>query len=287
MRFRFSMVCALGMAAALVALDASDSYVQAQTPADTAAARRRAAARRAAARRAARARSERAIGTTGKEIPVDAIYRVDTVYQVRSDTVYQMRTDTVTLARVDTVETQLAPVFPTVRMGGFYWGLGGGLTAPRQQLNTTFDPGFNVTGMLGWDPIGSPFGIRLDAAYDQFSEESEFEALAADPSIFSVHLDGKLRFPIFGLESGSRTALYAVGGGSYYRYRNLYWAPAGTACCAVDGTDSIDRWSDTFGWNAGGGLSFGFGPSSVFVEARWMGIGSERSFVPIILGLTF
>src|SRR5688572_31400822 len=55
--------------------------------------------------------------------------RVDTVYQVRSDTVFRMRTDTVTVSRVDTVTTQLPPVFPTVRMGGFYWGLGGGLTA--------------------------------------------------------------------------------------------------------------------------------------------------------------
>jgi hypothetical protein len=121
MRFRFSMTCALGLAAALLAVDASDSYVQAQTPTDTAAARRRAAARRAAARRAAaaRARSERAIPTTGKEVP-QTVVRVDTVYQVRSDTVYRMRTDTVTVSRVDTVQTQLPPVFPVVRMGGFY-----------------------------------------------------------------------------------------------------------------------------------------------------------------------
>jgi hypothetical protein len=293
MRFRFSMTCALGLAAALLAVDASDSYVQAQTPTDTAAARRRAAARRAAARRAAaaRARSERAIPTTGKEIPQTV--RVDTVYQVRSDTVFRMRTDTVTVSRVDTVTTQLQPVFPVVRMGGFYWGLGGGLSAPRQQLNTTFEPGFNITGMLGWDPVGSLFGVRLDAAYDQFSERSEFADLGADPSIFSAHLNGKLRFPIFGMETGSRTELYAVGGGSYYRYRNLWRAPAGTTvstdpdveCVREDGPCS--EWGDDFGWNLGGGVGFGFGPSTVFLEARWMGLGSNTSFVPIIIGLTF
>src|ERR687895_308794 len=228
MRFRFSMTCALGLAAALLAVDASDSYVQAQTPTDTAAARRRAAARRAAARRAAaaRARSERAIPTTGKEVP-QTVTRVDTVYQVRSDTVYRMRTDTVTMSRIDTVTVQQAPVFPTVRMGGFYWGLGGGLTAPRQELNTTFEPGFNVTGMLGWDPIGSPFGVRFDAAYDQFSERSAFAGLAADPSIMSGHLNGKLRFPLYGVETGGRAELYAVGGGGYYRYENLRAGPAG------------------------------------------------------------
>jgi hypothetical protein len=289
MRFRFSMT-ALGLAAALLALDASDSYVKAQTPADTAAARRRAAARRAAARRAAlaRARSERAIGTTGKEIPLEAIARTDTVYQFRSDTVFQYRTDTVTVTRVDSVQPLVAPGFPTVRMGGFYLGLGGGLTAPRQELNTTFDPGFNITGMLGWDPIGSPFGIRLDAAYDQFSEESEFEDLAADPSIFSAHLNAKLRFPFFGMETGSRTEVYAVGGGSYYRYRNLWRAEEGTTaveCVREDGP--CDEWGDDFGWNVGGGIGFGFGPSKLFLEARWMGLGSNTSFVPIILGLTF
>jgi hypothetical protein len=288
MRFRFSMTCALGLAAALLAVDASDSYVQAQTPTDTAAARRRAAARRAAARRAAaaRARSERAIPTTGKEIPQTV--RVDTVYQVRSDTVFRMRTDTVTVSRVDTVTTQIQPVFPVVRMGGFYWGLGGGLTAPRQQLNTTFEPGFNITGMLGWDPIGSPFGVRLDVGYDQFSERSEFAGLAADPHIMSANLNGKLRFPLYGVETGGRAELYAVGGGSYYRYKNLYWAPAGSECCGpVNTTEADGSWHDTFGWNLGGGVGFGFGPSNVFIEARWMGIGDSRSFVPIIIGLTF
>jgi hypothetical protein len=298
MRFRFSMTCALGLAAALLAVDASDSYVQAQTPADSAARRaaaRRAAARRAAARRAAaaRARSERAIPTTGKEVPVQTVTRVDTVYQVRSDTVFRMRTDTVTVSRVDTVTVQQAPVFPVVRMGGFYWGLGGGLTAPRQRLNTTFEPGFNITGMLGWDPIGSPFGVRFDVAYDQFSERSQWAALAADPSILSAHLNGKLRFPLYGVETGGRAELYAVGGGSYYRHKNLIHGPSGATStnqieCGDDGgLAECDEWSDDFGWNLGGGVGFGFGPSNVFLEARWMGIGSDRSFVPIIIGLTF
>lgn len=290
MRFRFSMTCALGLAAALLAVDASSSYVQAQAPTDTAAVRRRAAARRAAARRAAaaRARSERAIPTTGKEVPVQTVTRVDTVYQVRSDTVFRMRTDTVTVARTDTVTVQQAPVYPTVSMGGFYWGLGGGLSAPRQQYNTIFEPGFNITGMLGWDPIGSPFGVRLDAEYDQFSERSQFAGLASDPSIFAVNLDGKLRFPLYGVESGGRANLYAVGGGSWFYHKNLLYAPTGTPCCGgVQGQADIDTWESDFGWNLGAGIGFGFGPSDLFVEARWMGVKSNRAFVPIIVGITF
>jgi hypothetical protein len=229
------------------------------------------------------------IPSSGKEVPVAQV-RVDTVYQVRSDTVYRMRTDTVTVSRIDTVTQQLPPVYPQVRMGGFYWGLGGGLSAPRQELNTVFEPGFNITGLLGWDPIGSPFGVRFDVAYDQFSERSQFAALGADPSILSAHLDGKLRFPLYGVETGGRAELYAIGGGSYYRYKNLRQAPsgsgpAGATCVREDGP--CDEWGDDFGWNLGGGVGFGFGPSNVFLEARWMGLGGSTSFVPIIIGLTF
>jgi hypothetical protein len=296
MRFRFSMTYALGLAAALLAADASSNYVEAQTDTSAAARARRAAARRAAARRAAaaRARSERPIPTTGKEVPQPVQVRVDTVYQVRSDTVFRMRTDTVTVSRVDTVTVQQAPVFPTVRMGGFYWGLGGGLTAPRQQINTTHEPGFNITSMLGWDPIGSPFGVRFDVAYDQFSERSQYAGLAADPQMISAHLNGKLRFPLYGVETGGRAELYAVGGGSYYYHKNLLYGPERATIsqvrCGDDSqavTSDCSDWSDDFGWNIGGGVGFGFGPSNVFVEARWMGMGSDRSFVPIIVGLTF
>jgi hypothetical protein len=212
--------------------------------------------------------------------------RVDTVYQVRSDTVYRMQTDTVMVSRVDTVREQTAPVFPTVRMGGFYAGLGGGLSAPRQWLNTTYEPGFNITGMLGWDGLGLPIGLRIDGEYDRFSERSEFAGLAADPQLFALNLDGKLRLPFFGRESATRASVYALGGGSFFWHRNLLFAPPGTPCCAgVEGT--TDTWENDFGWNAGGGLSFGFGPSDIFLEARWMGIRSNRSFVPIIIGVTF
>jgi hypothetical protein len=173
-------------------------------------------------------------------------------------------------------------------MGGFYWGLGGGLTAPRQQYNTIFEPGFNITTMLGWDPIGSPFGVRIDAEYDQFSERSQFAGLAADPQIIAVNLDGKLRFPLYGVETGGRAHLYAIGGGSWFYHKNLLYGPTGApANATIGGFADRDSWESDFGWNAGAGVGFGFGPSDLFVEARWMQIKGSRSFVPIIVGITF
>jgi hypothetical protein len=172
-------------------------------------------------------------------------------------------------------------------MGGFYAGLGGGLSAPRQQYNTIFEPGYNITGLMGWDPIGSPFGIRLDAEYDSFSERSQFAGLGADPAIIAVNLDGKLRFPLYGVETGGRANLYAIGGPSFFYHRNTFFAPEGTQCCGGVNTETADRWESDFGWNAGAGIGFGFGPSDLFVEARWMQIKGSRSFVPIIVGITF
>ena len=301
MRFRFSMTCALGLAAALVAFDASHSYVHAQAPTDTAAARRRAAARRAAARRAAarraaaaRARSEQQIPTTGKEVPAQQTVRVDTVYQTRTDTVYRMRTDTVTVSRVDTVTNQLPPVYPKGRLGGFYWAVAAGTTVPRQELNTTFEPGWNVTGSLGWDVLGTPFGIRVDGAYDHFSERAPFAGLGgggtgADPRILSLNGDVKLRLPIFGMETGGRASFYAVGGGTWFHYKNLYWAPANTRCCGpqVNTSQAEGDWHSKFGYNAGLGMTIGFGPSDLFLETRWTSIGSSRSFLPVVAGIMF
>jgi hypothetical protein len=48
--------------------------------------------------------------------------------------------------------------------------------------------------------------------------------------------------------------------------------------------------STEFGWNIGGGLRFGWGFTSLFVESRYMSVGTpdERAtYVPIILGITF
>lgn len=290
MRFRFSMTCALGLAAALVAFDASHSYVQAQTPTDTAAARRRAAARRAAARRAAaaRARSERAIPTTGKEVPVQTVTRVDTVYQVRSDTVYRSRTDTVTISRIDTVTVQQAPVYPTGRLGGAYFGVLGGLSAPRQQLNTIFEPGYEIGAFVGWDMVGGPFGIRIDGTFDQFSERPQFAGLASAPHIIAVHGDAKLKAPLFGMETGGRGNIYAIGGVSWIYNKNLLYAPPATPCCAgVSGQGELDEWQSDIGWNGGVGLGFGFGPTDMFLEARWVHVAGSRSYAPIVLGILF
>jgi opacity protein-like surface antigen len=160
------------------------------------------------------------------------------------------------------------------RFNGWYFNLGGGLTMPTGALDDLYGKGWNVTGSLGWHPTQSAFGVRFDATYDRLNGES-FPAGSsnelADASVLAGLGEVTLRIPkALGLNP------YLVGGGGVYRFSDYGGA----------GSES----STEFGWNVGGGLRFGWGFTSLFVESRYMSVGTpgERAtFVPIILGITF
>ena len=160
------------------------------------------------------------------------------------------------------------------RFGGWYFNLGGGLAMPTGDLADFYGNGWNVTGSVGWHPTESAFGVRFDVAYDRLNGESipgGGPTELADASILSGLADVTVRIPrALGLNP------YLVGGGGVYRFSDY-------------GGDNADS-STEFGWNVGGGLRFGWGFTSLFVESRYMSVGTpnERAtYVPIILGITF
>src|SRR5687767_5728194 len=164
--------------------------------------------------------------------------------------------------------------FQAGRFGGWYFNLGGGLAMPRGALDDLYGNGWNVTGSVGWHPTASAFGVRFDVAYDRLNGESipsGGPTELADASILSGLADVTLRIPrALGLNP------YLVGGGGVYRFSDY----------GGDNTESATE----FGWNVGGGLRFGWGFTSLFVESRYMSVGTpgERAtYVPIILGITF
>ena len=164
--------------------------------------------------------------------------------------------------------------FQAGRFGGWYFNLGGGLAMPRGALDDLYGNGWNVTGSVGWHPTASAFGLRFDVAYDRLNGESipsGGPTELADASILSGLADVTLRIPrALGLNP------YLVGGGGVYRFSDY----------GGDNTESATE----FGWNVGGGLRFGWGFTSLFVESRYMSVGTpgERAtYVPIILGITF
>jgi hypothetical protein len=156
------------------------------------------------------------------------------------------------------------------RFGGWYFNLGAGAAIPMGDFDNMYGTGFNVTGSAGWHPTESAFGIRFDAAYDRFNGERFGTTDLDDASILSGLAEVTLRIPrALGLNP------YFVGGGGVYRFSDF---------------GASNQSSTEWGWNAGGGLRFGWGFTSLFVEARYMSVGTpgdRAEYVPVILGITF
>jgi len=145
---------------------------------------------------------------------------------------------------------------------------------PRGALDDFYGNGWNVTGSVGWHPTESSFGVRFDATYDRLNGQSFPAGSAnelADASVLAGLAEVTLRVPrALGLNP------YIVGGGGVYRFNDY-------------GVEDAEA-STEFGWNVGAGLRFGWGFTSLFVESRYMSVGTpgERAtYVPIILGITF
>ncbi len=181
----------------------------------------------------------------------------------------QARRDSIAAA-----EAAAAERFRVGRFGGWYFNLGGGISMPRGALDDLYGNGWNVTGSVGWHPTESPFGVRFDATYDRLNGQS-FPAGSsnelADASVLAGLAEVTLRVPrALGLNP------YIVGGGGVYRFNDY-------------GVEDAEA-STEFGWNVGAGLRFGWGFTSLFVESRYMSVGTpvERAtYIPIILGITF
>src|SRR6266567_5563715 len=158
-----------------------------------------------------------------KEASGEVVSRVDTVTIYRSDTVRVSRVDTVagpSYTRVDTVRIE-PPLPPPLRqIGGLYFGLAGGAAIPTGDLDNAQRGGPHFDGVLGWDPMNMPLGLRLDGSFSRFDVISQFESLSSSPTILQLGLDGKLHLPTI-MPWPQRMQVYAVGGASWNRFKDL------------------------------------------------------------------
>ncbi|MDB4907854.1 MAG: hypothetical protein JWO05_2638 [Gemmatimonadetes bacterium] len=197
---------------------------------------------------------------------------------------------------VDTTPAMASAVMPMVKRYGMGWylGLGGGASMPSNAtLRSAYSTGWNVTVPFGYDSPTSMFGLRFDVSYDRLMGR-DFRTVVGgvttagtneDLGIWSGSADAKLRFPL----PSARSAFYVVGGGSAHRYKN-----ASTILTSGQNTgNNLDNSVNDFGWNAGGGFSFGWGKSELFVESRYFSMqkenpfGEKARFLPVVLGFTF
>lgn len=237
--------------------------------------------------------------TTMTPAPVTAPVAVDTP-RVNVDTTARVTT---TVSGGEAIP--LPPRPPSKRFGnGFYFGLAGGASFPQSDLNTPFTTGYAVEVPIGWDPPGSPVGMRLNLGYGQLKADHDFSYVqpggsaylaVKNASVWSSELSAKLNLP-FGRTA--RSAFYAVGGGGAYYFKDyggdLTVTPVVTPHDSVSNvqTFSASESSTRFGTNLGAGLSFGIMPgTSLYIESRytWVFAKNDRNanFVPLVLGLTF
>jgi len=259
---------------------------------------------------AKKAKPQRRIPIT-KEAPAQpahvdtvTVYRTDTLRtEPRVDTVRVTQTNTVT--RVDTV-VQTVTVLPKA-IGGMYLGLGAGPNLPFGAIRTVNNPGAMGQINLGWQSVHMPLGIRLDGTYTQFSDNADYDYLAPKADMMNGNADVRLNIPIFQHLLGSAILMtpYAIGGGSYLRYRNLRMkfesetGGIGPQHAVIAGDDetpastSFDsNWHSDWGWNLGGGLAFHAGKKEIFVESRAIHFNHGDAFgtswsVPITFGVNF
>ncbi len=176
---------------------------------------------------------------------------------------------------------------------GFYWGLGAGLAFPTSDFANSYRQGTDYMVQAGWDLYDSPLGIRFDGALDEIDGKPMPGYLISDVWSWAVNADAKLRFPI---PAGNLSRFYLLGGVGLQKM----YARSGNPGTPVPGTittngmpTSFGDASVKFGYNAGAGLSFGFGRSAVFLESRYRSAGTDSpisgtsSFVPLVIGLTF
>jgi len=231
---------------------------------------------------------------------------VDTMSSMSTSRVDSSMTTSTTTTTTSTGEVPM-PTDNTRRFGnGFYIGVAGGASFPQNELNRVYKTGFNVEVPIGWDPANSPLGLRLNLGYNRLRADERFDfnqsnngaGTLKDPQLFQGVVDAKLRLP-FGHFLGATSGLYAVGGGGVYYFRN-YTNTVGLTVTGNGGTSGNTGGSVTntfnsedkarFGANVGGGVSWGLGRTSLFVESRYVRVftpNTDSDYVPVMIGLTF
>ncbi len=212
-------------------------------------------------------------------------------------------TTTTTTSTTTTTESagEIPPMRSNLRFGnGLYLGVQGNANFPQNRINDFYEAGYGAGLQLGWDPQTSPIGLRLNTNWNRLNGRdlavvntgtTRVEADVQNADLYSAFADAKLRLP-FGRFFGATSGLYVVGGGgvTYFRNYSDFTNVTGisTGPNAVRTFNAED--ATQFALNGGGGLSWGIGNVSLFVEGRYVRVftqGPRTDYVPVSIGLTF
>lgn len=156
---------------------------------------------------------------------------------------------------------------------GIALGISGGVTFPVGDTRDRAPTGWNAGAHLDLGRDVGPFGVRIEGAYHGFSDSDVIETAGSGTTFtfsnkYSIaHAGAALTFGI----PASWTAVrpYLIGGVGAYWLRNApQCVNGGQSCPPGDARLSVgEDWR--LGLNGGGGIEFGLGGASAFLEARY------------------
>jgi len=226
----------------------------------------------------------------------------DTVLVGRSDTTVVMCNCATTQASSAGEVLPLIPARIQRFFGnGLYVGVASGAMLPQGDLMNNYNPGWGVNVPLGWDPVKSPLGVRLNFGYTSLNSAAP-ASIVNDAKMWNAALDAKFRVP-FGHFLHSTSGIYFVGGGSVNHFSNynesIYRSNNFVATrfsnptndnAIIANSSSQGSGQTNLGIHGGVGLALGVGPAELFAESRYERVytpGRAINYVPIVAGVTF
>jgi hypothetical protein len=190
---------------------------------------------------------------------------------------------------------------------GLYVGVGGGTSLPLGEAKDDWKTGWAVFVPVGYD-WPSWFGVRVDGSYEHWAGKTEGFTTYGAYKLTGLNADLKARVPL--TAGGTVIQLYGLAGGNFDHlsygesgsgaYRIARGGPtasrapvarpsaavAASALQQVDGSETMNK----VGWNAGAGLSFGWGVTSLLVESRYFSVSAEGGtlkWYPVVAAITY
>jgi hypothetical protein len=176
-----------------------------------------------------------------------------------------------------TLSISLAAVFllpaALIAQNGYAVGIGGGAVIPVGKLGDVQKTGYSALAMLAVGSPDLPIGLRFDGIYNNLTHATT----ATGANTGDLRVAGALVNLVYAFP-GSYAKPYVIAGGGWY----------GSKADTAGAKSQSD-----FGFSAGLGTTFGFGPAAAFIEARYHTVSRDAAkggvfqFVPITFGLMF
>ena len=162
---------------------------------------------------------------------------------------------------------------------GYAIGIGGGAAIPVGKLGDVQNTGYSALIALAVGSPDLPIGLRFDGVYNNLTHSTTTAGTSTGPvtQTGDFRVVGALVNLVYAFP-GTYAKPYIIAGGGWYGSK-------------ADTTGAKSQ--SNFGFNAGLGTTFGFGPAAAFIEARYHSIsrsvakGGVFQFVPITFGLIF